>query len=159
MVAQVDHVPGLLAAEQRALALERLQDVAVADVGGVHADVVLAHQRVEAEVRHHGDRHLVDLLVEREDRDDLVAVDRLAPFVDREHAVAVAVERDPEVEPAVEHGLLQEREIGRAAADVDVRTVGLVADRVHLCAAPFEGLGRETRSTRRSRSRPRSASR
>ena len=36
----------------------------------------------------------------REDRDDLVAVDDVPVLVDREHPVAVAVERDAEVEPA-----------------------------------------------------------
>ena len=40
----------------------------------------------------------VDAEVEREDRDDPVAVDELAALVDREHPVAVAVEGDPEVE-------------------------------------------------------------
>ena len=58
------------------------------------------HQRVEAEVRHLRDRDEVDAEVEREDRDDPVAVDDLAALVDREHAVAVAVEGDPEVEAA-----------------------------------------------------------
>ena len=82
------------------VALERLEHVAVADVGGQHADPVLAHQRVEAEVGHHRHGDAVDLEVEREDRDDLVAVDRLAALVDREHPVAVAVEGDPEVEAA-----------------------------------------------------------
>ena len=38
---------------------------------------------------------------------------------------------------------LQAREVGRAAADVDVRAVGLVADRVHLGAELLEGLRRE----------------
>ena len=48
------------------------------------------------------DRDGVDLEVEREDRDDLVAVDGLAVLVDGEHAVAVAVERDAEVVAAVD---------------------------------------------------------
>ena len=55
---------------------------------------------MEAEVRHLRDRDEVDAEVEREDRDDPVAVDDLAALVDREHAVAVAVEGDPEVEAA-----------------------------------------------------------
>ena len=90
----------LLAAEHAALAQQRLEHVAVADVGRDDADAVLAHQRVEAEVRHLRDRDEVDAEVEREDRDDLVAVDELAALVDREHPVAVAVERDAEVEAA-----------------------------------------------------------
>ena len=96
-----DQVPGLLAAEQRALPPERLEHVAVADVGGVDADPALVHQAVEAEVRHHGDRDRLDAEVEREHGDDLVAVDRLAALVDGEHAVAVAVEGDAEVVGAV----------------------------------------------------------
>ena len=100
---------------------ERLEHVAVADVGRHDADPVLAHQPVEAEVRHHGDGDEVDAEVEREDGEDLVAVDDVAFAVDGEHAVAVAVEGDAEVEAAVGHDALQEREVGRAAADVDVR--------------------------------------
>ena len=95
---------------------------------------------MEAEVRHHRHCDGVDLEVEREDRDDLIAVDGLAVLVDREHAVAVAVEGDAEVEAAVAHGLLQQREVGRAAADVDVVAVGRIADRVHLRAALLECL-------------------
>ena len=68
------------------------------------------HQLVEAEVRHHRDRDEVDVEVEREDRDDLVAVDQLAVLVDREHAVAVAVERDPEVEAELDDRALQQRQ-------------------------------------------------
>ena len=124
----------------------------------VDPDPMVAHQRVEAEIGHHGDRDLVDLLVEREDRDDLVAVDNVALLVDGEHAVAVAVEGDPEVEAAVEDGALQEREVGRAAADIDVRAVGRVADRVDLRAAAANAAARGP-STRRSRSRRRCAAR
>ena len=55
------------------------------------------HQPVETEVGHHGDGDEVDIQVEREDGEDLVAVDRVAVTVDREHPVAVTVERDAEV--------------------------------------------------------------
>ena len=67
------------------------------------------HQLVEAEVRHLRDGDDVDAEVEREDRDDPVAVDELAALVDREHAVAVAVERDAEVEAAGRDELLRAR--------------------------------------------------
>ena len=59
---------------------------------------MLRHEPVEAEVRHHRDGDEVDAEREREDREDLVAVERLAALVDGEHAIAVAVERDAEVE-------------------------------------------------------------
>ena len=90
----------LLAAEHAALAPERLEHVAVADVGRDDADGALGHQLVEAVVRHLGDRDEVDAEVEREHGDDAVAVDDLAALVDGQHAVAVAVEGDPEVEAA-----------------------------------------------------------
>ena len=98
MVAQVDDVAGLLAAQQSVLAPERFEHVAIADVGREHADAALLHQRVEAVIRHlcHGDE--VDAEVQCEDRDDLIAVDEIAALVDGEHAVAVAVECDADVE-------------------------------------------------------------
>ena len=78
MVAQADDVPRLLAADEPSFALERLEHVPVADVGRDDTDAALAHQCVEPEVRHHGDRDQVDAEVERQDRDDLVAVDQRA---------------------------------------------------------------------------------
>ena len=87
----------LLAAEHAALGAERFEHVAVADLGRDDPDPALLHQPVEAEVRHLGHGDQVDAEVEREDREDLVPVDGLAGCVDREHAVAVAVERDAEV--------------------------------------------------------------
>ena len=92
---------GLLAAEQRPLLAERLEDVAVADRRRHDPDSVLRHQPVEAEVRHHRDRDDVDAEREREDRQDLVAVDGLATLVHREHAVAVPVEGDTQVEDSL----------------------------------------------------------
>ena len=65
----------------------------------------------------------------RKDRDDVVAVDDVAVRVDREHPVAVAVERDAEVEAAGGDGPLQRAKVGCAAALVDVRSVGIRADR------------------------------
>ena len=67
---------------------------------------------MEAEVRHHGHDDDVDAEGEGEDREDLVAVERLAALVHREHAVAVPVERDPEVELPPRNRPLQGREIG-----------------------------------------------
>ena len=97
VVVQVDQVARLLAAEQAALAPQRLEHVAVADVGRDHADAALLGEPVEPEVRHHRDRDELDLEIEHQDREDLVAVDDLPARVDRQHPVAVAVERDPEV--------------------------------------------------------------
>ena len=120
---------GLLAPEQQPLAPERLEDVTVADVGDDDANASLLHQAVEAEVGHRRDDDALDLEVEREDS---------------EHPVAVAVECDAEVEAAAAYGLGEQTEVGRAAADVDVRPVRVVADRGHLSAELLERLRRET---------------
>ena len=108
VVTQVDDVARLLAAEQAVALTQRLEHVAVADVRDDDLDPVVAHQLVEAEVRHHRHRDEVDAQVEREDGEDLVAVDRLPVSIDREHAVAVAVEGDSEVEAAVSHRALEQ---------------------------------------------------
>jgi hypothetical protein len=83
--------------------------------------------------------------MEGEDREDLVAVDHLAVRIDGKHPVAVAVERDAEVETVALDELLQGAKIGGAAAHVDVRSVGFVADRRHLRAQLLEGLRRKAR--------------
>src|SRR5581483_6178738 len=140
-----DEMAGLLAAEQRPLPPQRLEDVAVADVGRDDTNAALLHQAVEAEIRHRGDRDGVDAELESEDGEDLVAVERLAALVDREQPVAVTVEGDAEIELAARHGSLQRREVGRAAADVDVRPVRSVPDRGHRSAELLECLRRESR--------------
>ena len=139
MVAQTDDVARLLAAEDPALAAERLEHVAVADVGGDHADAVVRHQPVEAEVRHLRHRDQVDAEVEREDGHDLVAVDRIPVRVDGEHPVAVPVEGDAEVVAPAGDGLAKQREIRRSAAEVDVRPVGVGAHGGDLGAERREG--------------------
>ena len=86
---------------------------------------------------------VLDAEREREDRDDLIAVDGRARLVDGEHPVAVPVEGDSEVEAAVADDLGERAQVGRAATDVDVRPVGRVADRRHVGAELLEGLRRE----------------
>ena len=145
VVPQPDEVARLLAAEHSSLPPQRLEHVAIADGSRHDLDAALGHQPMESEVRHDGDGDEVDAEVECEHGEDLIAVDRLASLVDREHAVAVAVEGDPEVERLRGHEPLQGSEVGRAAADVDVRAVGLRSDRVHLRAELREGTRREVR--------------
>src|SRR5262245_23607296 len=143
MSVEVDDVTGLLATEYGGLAAQGLQDVPVPNVRGYHANPMLLHQPVDAEVRHDRDDDDVDFQVERKDGEDLVAVDR-SPFgIDGQHAVAVAVEGHAEV---VRAGVaLQEREIGGAAADVDVETVGLGGERQNLGPKLLEGARRDLR--------------
>ena len=64
-----------------------------------HADPALVHQPVEAEVRHRGDRDEIDAEVERRIATISSPSTDLAGLVDGQHAVAVAVEGDAEVEP------------------------------------------------------------
>ena len=117
---------GLLAAQDGALAPQRLEHVPVAHVRRDDVDSALGHQPVEAHVRHPRHRHRVDPARECDHGDDLVAVERLARLVDGEDAVAVAVERDAEVVVATTDDLRQERQVGRAAAGVDVGAVGRI---------------------------------
>ncbi len=133
----------LLAAEHPLLPAQGLEHVAVADRSRDHPHAALGHQPMEAEVRHHGDGDDLHAEREREDREDLIAVHDVAALVDGEHAVAVAVERDAEIERLAPHELLQAGQVGRPAADVDVRPVGLDADRVHLGAELLEEPGRD----------------
>ena len=135
---EADQMTGLLAAQDGVLPPKRLEHVAVADVRGDDADPVVGHQPVEAEVGHHGDNDRVDLKVEREDREDLVAVDDPAVAVHGEHAVAVSVEGHAEIRAGRDDLPLQEAEVGGAAADVDVRPVRLVRKRQDLGAKPLE---------------------
>ena len=125
---------GLLPAERPAVLGERLEDVAVADGGGLHPDAMLGHRPAQAEVAHHrGHQHVVAehaALPHRdgEDGEDAVAVDDPAVRVDREAAVRVAVVRDPEVGADLAHRRLQPLEVRRAGALVDVEPVRVGAD-------------------------------
>ena len=78
--------------------------------------------------------------VEREDREDLVAVERVAVPVDREHPVAVAVERDAEIE-ALARGRAAWSARRSVAPQPTLMFVpsGSIADRGHLGAELLEG--------------------
>ena len=127
-----------------ALAIQRLEHVAVADVGRDHAHAALLHQPVEAEVRHRRHRDDVDTEMQREDRDDLIAVERLSPFSSTASMRSPSPSNaTPRSNDAADDELLQRREIGCTATDVDVGAVRVVADRLDLGAELLEGAGRE----------------
>ena len=96
-------MPRLLSAERPAAPAELVQDIAVADRGRRDLDALLRHRRVEAVVGHHRDRDPVTgepspvTEVKRRQRDQLVSVNDYAVAIDREHAVAIAVESEPDV--------------------------------------------------------------
>ena len=66
--------------------------------------------------------------LEREDPQELVAVNEPARAVDRDAPVGVAVEGEADVGPVLDDRLGERRRVGRAAAAVDVVAVGLVVD-------------------------------
>src|SRR5581483_6953601 len=136
VVAQADDVARLLAAEDAALAVERLEDVAVADVGRDHADAALLHEPMEAEVRHRRDGDEIDSELEREHRDDLIAVDRRAVLVDgcsellecarRDVRICAVRAVDRDAEPA-QIGAEALEHVLEVAVDRDADTVDLTA--------------------------------
>ena len=80
------------------------------------------------------------LEAQRQDGEDLVAVDDVALVVDREAAVGVTVEREPDVGAVLDDGRLERVEVGRAAAVVDVQAVGVGVDRDDVGAGVAERL-------------------
>ena len=76
---------GLLAAEEAALAPERLEHVAVADRRGDDADPCSSMRRWKPRFVITVTATSVDAEMEREHGEDLVAVDRVAALVDGEH--------------------------------------------------------------------------
>src|SRR4249919_2336699 len=97
VVAQPEDVARLLTAEHSALRPQRLEHIPVPYRCGDDANAALCHEAMEAQVRHHRDGYELDTERERQDRQDLIAVERLAALVDGEHAVPVPVECDTEV--------------------------------------------------------------
>lgn len=67
---------------------------------------------------------MVLLQRDRQDREDLVAVDEVALVVDDEAAIGVACERDAQVRALLDDADLEVAHVGRAAAVVDVDAVG-----------------------------------
>ena len=69
--------------------------------------------------------------LQREDAEDLVAVDDASLAVDRDQAVGVAIEREPDVRATLDDHARERRRRGRPAIDVDVDPVGFDVDRLH----------------------------
>ena len=123
VVGEVDHVPGLLAAERRPGREHAGEHVAVADLGHLDRDAVARHHPVEAQVRHRGDHHALDAAGEGDRGDDRVAVHGPAARVDREAAVGIAVERKAARRPGLAHRTGDGVEVRRAHAGIDVAAV------------------------------------
>ena len=138
----------LLAAEVVAALAHRLDDIAVADRRAHERAADRLEGALETEVAHdrRDHRRLREglLLVHRPGAEphQRVAVEDLAPLVDHDHAVGVAVEGDADVGPQLAD--LGRRPLGmqRAALVVDVAPVRL--------AAELEDLGAELAEHRRA---------
>src|SRR5215471_8499032 len=91
-----------LAAEYAASFLQKLQNVAVADLRAQEFDTATVQRELETEVGHHraDDRPAQSLRLEPvagENKEQLIAVDEVAPFVDHHDPVPVAVERQADM--------------------------------------------------------------
>ena len=140
-------MPGLLAAEGQAVGVERGQHVAVPHVGLAHRNAAGLHGQPKAEVGHDGDGHGVAGQVspfgqvQREERQQHVAVDHGAVVVNGNDTVGVAVEGQPEVGLVRHDRARQLAGVGRAALVVDVRPIRRVVQRPHLGAESGQHLG------------------
>ena len=74
-----------------------------------------------------------------------VAVDELPFVIDQDRAIAVAVERDAEAEAVVPHEFGERFRMRRSAMQVDVASVGLVADHGDVEAELAEQTRRDGR--------------
>ena len=139
----------LLAADGIAVLPHILQHIPVAHSGLLGLDALRLHKLDEAQIGHDGDNGGVAVQTafllhgQRQQRDDLVAVDLLPLFVAGKAAVGVAVKGDAAVEAACNNGLFEVVEVGAADALVDVLPVRLHAEEGTLGTQPGEELLRD----------------
>ena len=129
---------GLFAAKRIPTCVERLQHVAIADLGIDNVDAGVVHRPPETKVGHDGDDDRIagetasSLGVECAHGDDLIAVDQTTIGVDREEPVRVTVECDAEVGAALDDSGLQRFWMGRPTPVVDVGAVGSGMEHRHV---------------------------
>src|SRR5438552_17064685 len=120
-----DDMSRRLTAELRAQALHRLPDVPISHLRTLETDSVTSEHVFEPAIRHDraNDDLRAQLVVAYEvtcyERKHEVAVVGAAAFVDDDHAIAIAVEREAGVGFVVDDKLLERLRRGRAAALVD----------------------------------------
>src|SRR5262249_55953963 len=125
---------GRLAAHVTSLLAHLLEHVAIADGRAQERYTDTSEITLETEIGHDGGNDAraseapVLLPAFGDDGEELISVDDTTAFVDDDHAVGVAVERNPDIRPHLAH-LECERIGDRAAAFlVDIEPVGLNAD-------------------------------
>ena len=118
--------------------LHRLEHVTIPDLGADQFEAFAGQEPLEPEVRHHRRHHpaAAQLSARRQLRadqgHDLIAIDRLAVLIDHDQPVGIAIQRDPDIRAAGDHGFLDQCEVRRPAAVVDIDAVGIDPDRDHF---------------------------
>ena len=148
VLVEADDVAGILAAEDPFFLLHQLEHVTVADRRARERDAAAVERLFEAEVAHlradEAARHrAAPPVVERDHIEQLVAVVRATLGIDHDQPIAVAVERDAEVGPMLDHRRLQIPRMRRADTGVDIEPVRLVTDGDHFGAEFMEHRRRD----------------
>ena len=142
-------MPGLFAAEGGAGREHLFEDVLVADGGAQHLDAGAAERGFEAHVGHccSDYRRVVQqparVQVAAREQQDSVAVDDSSLLVGEEDAVGVAVEGDADGSPVRDHLGGDDFGVQRAAAEIDVASVGAGVGDGDGAAEVGEELGRD----------------
>ena len=146
-----DDMARLLPAQHGAGAFHGLDDMPVADrraddaaAGALDGpdQAVVAHDRNHQRPLGQG---AVRKPLERADAHHPVPVDDVASLADRDEAVGVAVEGETHVQSLGPHQVGQAGRVGRAAADVDIRPIGIDMDGDHLRTEIAQEVGPEER--------------
>ena len=81
--------------------------------------------------------------IERDDADQLIAVDHLAALVDGDASIGVAIEGKAQVRLRVADDPRERLRSGGAAVEIDVDAVRLAEAHVHARAGAFENRARD----------------
>ena len=123
-------MPGLLAAQRQIALLHFFHHVLIADSGAHEFDSVLLQAELEADVAHHRGDHRVaaqaalGFHLPGAHQQHVVAVEHTALSIRENRPVAVAVERHTKTIAVGPHRLCQQLRMRRAAAAVDVPSIG-----------------------------------
>ena len=131
---------GLFPAEVIAFDHHPLQQVPVTHSRSNQADAGARQRQFQAKIAHDGSDHrllgeqALAVKIERKRRHDVIAVDDIPLFTNKNGAVGIAVKRNPKVSTMFFHRLLEQRRMDGSASVVDVHAVRLIAN--HLDFGP-----------------------
>ena len=137
---------GRLAAERPVPFREPFQDVAITDVNAFETNSKLAQRDFQTKVAHMSayDITIQPAIIQTRLCDhvkNLIAVDDLTVSIDHNHAITVAIERDPQVRPVDAYRTCQSPRIGRTKPVVDIQTVWLGPDGNDISADLVQYIG------------------